>query len=77
MSKLTRRDFIKSSLAAGLGFGAYTGLAGKARGQVLGANDDIRIAIVGFRSQGTYHIDTFHQIEGVRVVALCDGVSEL
>ena len=73
MSSLTRREFIKGSLAAGLGVGAYTGLVGTVCGRVLGANDNIRVAIVGLRSQGTYHIDTFRKIDGVRVAALCDA----
>ena len=73
MSSLTRREFIKGSLAAGLGVGASTGLVGTVCGQVLGANDNIRVAIVGLRSQGTYHIDTFRKIDGVRVAALCDA----
>jgi len=66
MKKCTRRSFIKKSTAAGL---AVTLLP---YSRVLGANDDVRVAVVGFRSQGSNHIKWFSKIPGVRVVALCD-----
>ena len=40
--------------------------------RVRGANDAIRVAVVGIRSQGSNHIKWFSQIPGVRVVAICD-----
>jgi len=66
MKRLTRRRFMKSSLAGcvALTFAPYS--------RVLGANDDVRVAVVGFRSQGSHHIEWFGKIPGVRVVALCD-----
>ena len=67
MKSLTRRTFLKSSLLGG----AAATLAPYSR--VLGANDDIRVAVVGFRSQGSNHIKWFGNIPGVRVVALCDA----
>ncbi|MHC4571636.1 MAG: Gfo/Idh/MocA family oxidoreductase [Planctomycetota bacterium] len=73
MSKLTRRDFIKSSLATAAGIGITTSLPATAWSKVVGANDDIRVAVVGFRSQGAGHIERFHNLQGVRVVALCDA----
>ncbi len=41
---------------------------------VVGANDNIRVATVGFRSRGNSHISGMlkQKPEGVRVVALCD-----
>ena len=39
---------------------------------VLGANDDIRVAVIGFRGQGSGHIRRLRTIPGVRLVALCD-----
>ncbi|MGB2862451.1 MAG: twin-arginine translocation signal domain-containing protein, partial [Sedimentisphaerales bacterium] len=67
MKPLTRRTFLKDSLVGG----AAAALAPYSR--VLGANDDIRVAVVGFRSQGSNHIKWFGNIPGVRVVALCDA----
>jgi predicted dehydrogenase len=68
MSKLSRRDFMKSSVAIGVGLA----LAGPAS-RVLGANDEIRIATVGVGGQGSYHTSIFSEIPGVRYVAVCDA----
>ena len=67
MKPLTRRTFLKGSVVGG----AAAALAPYSR--VLGANDDIRVAVVGFRSQGSNHIKWFGNIPGVRVVAICDA----
>ena len=37
-----------------------------------GANDDIRIAVIGMHKQGKVHINAFSKTPGVRIVALCD-----
>jgi len=67
-SKWTRRSFIKQTGAV-----ASAGLVAPAWGEPNGANDDIRIAIVGLRGHGTYaHLRRYMPMEGVRVVALCD-----
>lgn len=66
MSHLSRRDFLK---AAGVTTGAAF-LAPSAR--VLGANDDVRVAILGLGGKGSAHTKEFHAMEGVRVVAVCD-----
>ncbi len=42
------------------------------RARVLGANNDIRVAVVGFRAQGRGHIRNYSRMQGVRIVALCD-----
>jgi predicted dehydrogenase len=66
MKQITRRSFVKSSLAAGLSVAMpYS--------HVRGANDDIRAAVVGFRGHGRTHINAYRKIPGVRVVALCDA----
>ncbi|MBL7187783.1 MAG: Gfo/Idh/MocA family oxidoreductase [Phycisphaerae bacterium] len=65
MRDLTRRDFVKGSVAAGAA--AALPLA-----NVRGANEDIRVAVVGIHGQGGGLVREFHDIDGVRVVALCD-----
>ncbi|NIP26511.1 MAG: Gfo/Idh/MocA family oxidoreductase [Phycisphaerae bacterium] len=67
MSRFTRRDFIKGSMAVG----ASIALAPHSR--VLGANNDIRIAVIGVGGQGGGHMGYFHKIPGVRLVAICDA----
>jgi len=66
MNSLSRRTFLKGSLAGG----AAAALAPYSR--VLGANGDVRVAVVGFRGQGSNHIKWFGRIPGVRIAALCD-----
>ncbi len=68
MSKMTRRNFLRSSLAAGVAVTLATPYS-----RVRGANDDIRIAVVGVGGQGSGHINYFRKLPGVRVVALCDA----
>ena len=65
---MNRRKFLRNSL---LGAAAWS-FSPSVKSQVLGANDDIRIAVIGFNSRGVSHIEGFRKLKGVRVVALCD-----
>jgi predicted dehydrogenase len=65
MGKTTRRSFLKHSAVAGLAASSWT--------RVFGANDAIRVAVVGFNGRGKSHINAFEKMEGVRLVALCDA----
>jgi predicted dehydrogenase len=65
---MTRRDFLKTSAAAALAFGA-------------GTNSDVRIAVVGLGGidipgsvggRGRQLIKSFQSVPGVKIVALCD-----
>ena len=67
MSRLNRRDFIKSSMVVG----ASVALAPYSR--VRGANNDIRVGVIGVGGQGGGHMGYFHKLPGVRVVAICDA----
>ena len=63
---MNRRDFVKASVAAGLSMAVP-------HSRVRGANNDIRLAVVGIGGQGANHINWFRKIPGVRVVAICDA----
>ena len=67
MSKLSRRNFMKGTLATGA---AMAMLSPNSR--VLGANDRLRVAVIGTGGQGWGHMRYFSDIEGVEVVAICD-----
>ena len=67
MSRITRREFITKS-AIGV-----AGLSAASWARVLGANDAIRVGVVGVRGQGFGHVKMLSKIEGVRIVALCDA----
>jgi predicted dehydrogenase len=64
----SRRSFLKTAAvaSAALGFPAVSW------NRVHGANDALRVAVVGFKGRGGDHINGFLKIPGVRVAALCD-----
>jgi predicted dehydrogenase len=61
--EINRRNFIKT----GAGVAAAMQSA-----QILGANDRIRVAVIGLRGRGFDHLKTYHKIEGVEIAAVCD-----
>lgn len=67
MERITRRALIKGAAGAAAAWAFSPAM------KVLGANGDIRVAVVGFRSQGKSHIKNFLEMPGVRLVALCDA----
>ena len=66
MSMITRRRFLAGSAAA-------TAALTLASSRVLGASEDIRIAIVGTGGRGGDLLKQFGAVPGVRIVALCDA----
>tara|TARA_R110002096_G_scaffold435128_1_gene659447 strand:+ start:1168 stop:2670 length:1503 start_codon:yes stop_codon:yes gene_type:complete len=56
-------------LKYGAGFGL--GLAWP-NSRVLGANDDVRVGVIGVNSRGKNHLDAYAKMDGVRVSAICD-----
>ena len=66
MGAITRRDFMKSAVAAG----AVTILPSS---HVLGANDNIRVGLIGCGGRGAgAHLPGFAEMDGVDVVAVSD-----
>jgi predicted dehydrogenase len=62
-SSIDRRDFLKAGAAAAAAFQTKS---------VLGANDRVRIAIIGLRGRGYDHIKTYQGIPNVEIAAICD-----
>lgn len=69
MKRMTRRGFMKGSLAAGISIAVPFS-------RLRGANEAIRVAVVGIRNQGANHINWFRKIPGVRIAAICDADRE-
>jgi len=67
MGRISRRTFMKGTLAAGVGLTMASPFS-----RVRGANDDIRVAVVGINGRGGSHIGAFDKMEGARLVGLCD-----
>jgi predicted dehydrogenase len=71
-----RRQFIKQSMmgTAGIAIGGM-GFTAKSYGAIKGANDRINIAVIGIRSQGTAHINSYcgmKKSKNVWLTTLCD-----
>jgi predicted dehydrogenase len=70
MKGVTRRDFVKSSIVAGVAMALPFS-------RVRGANDHIRVGVVGLGGRGTgAHIPSFESQKGVTVVAVSDADRE-
>src|SRR5712692_8049878 len=74
MKSMDRRSFLKTSALAGASLSLLPtrARAQDANARVRGANEDIRVAVVGFGGRGRDHIGGFSELPGVRLVALCD-----
>jgi len=70
MNNLTRRDFVKSTAVIGAAIAMPFS-------KVRGANNDLRVGVAGIRGRGNGLSNEFNDLEGVRVVALCDVDSEV
>ncbi len=69
---MPRRDFVKTSLAAGATF-----VLSNARHRVLGANETVRVGVAGIHGRGGSHIKSLQRIENVEVAYLIDPDSAL
>ncbi len=67
MENLNRRNFIRQSSLAALGFTLLPGLSGKAA-----PSDRLRIAHIGLGGMGNSHMNWFANLPEVEIAALCD-----
>ncbi len=63
----SRRQFLRGTLAGAAGLAAMPTWS-----RAAGANGDVRVAVIGFKSRGNGHINSLLKIPGVRLAALCD-----
>jgi predicted dehydrogenase len=70
---ISRRRFMKNSAgaAAALSMPIYVPAS------VFGANDRVRVAVLGVNGRGQNHIEGFQKLENVEVVCLCDPDEEI
>ena len=80
---MNRRQFLSASTAAAAASLAVSACKTSSRTAMpatnssattrpIGANGDVRVAVVGFNQQGKAHIRAYQRMPGVRLVALCD-----
>jgi len=82
MKATTRREFLKSSMAAGLALGLPRMVIGReGQSRVTGSNETIRLAVVGLGAttavggvggRGHQLIARLREVPGVRIAALCE-----
>ena len=68
MKNTNRRSFIKSTALAT----AAVSWSAKSWSQVPSANDDIRVAVIGFNGRGGDHLGGLAKVKGCRIAGLCD-----
>ena len=70
---ITRREFFKSTATRGAGLAAIGGAHFITEPErVFGANDRVRVAVIGIRGQGFSHVKRYAQLANVEVAAVCD-----
>ncbi|MCH7725875.1 MAG: Gfo/Idh/MocA family oxidoreductase [Planctomycetes bacterium] len=76
MGSQTRRSFLKSAAASTV-FSTFTIAGTKSSGNVLGANDVIRIGVAGLNGRGSAHISAFAGRKDAQVTYIADPDSRL
>lgn len=76
-NRLDRRQFLKKTALGAVGLSAVRLLSAQSWSQVVGANDTVRLAVVGLRGKGKSHIKDFREVPGARIVAICDVDSDI
>ncbi|MEC9094498.1 MAG: Gfo/Idh/MocA family oxidoreductase [Planctomycetota bacterium] len=76
MADRNRRDFLKTSSAIVAG-SSFLISGTKASGNILGANDRVRIAVAGLNGRGGAHIGGWKSQKNVEIVALVDPDSKV
>ncbi|MEN9636905.1 MAG: hypothetical protein RL077_5309 [Verrucomicrobiota bacterium] len=65
---MDRRTFIQASALAG----TATAMTAKSYSQITGANERVRVGVIGFGLIGRIHTRSFHQLKASKVVAVSD-----
>ena len=74
-NRISRRQFLsRSSKVAGgmIAAGSIATFARPGAAKVIGANDQINLAVIGIKGRGNGHIGGFGKIPNVKIAALCD-----
>lgn len=75
-TKLSRRGILKAAAVSTV-FPLFTIAGTKSSGQVIGANDAIRVAVAGIHGQGRAHIEQYIGLKGCQITHLIDPDSRL
>ena len=67
-NQVSRRDFIKNSA----GVAAVLAIPSIIPASAFGANDRVRVAVIGVNGRGKNHIESFNNLSNVELATLCD-----
>ncbi len=70
-TKVNRREFLRTGITNGAGLVALSGISILPQ-RVWGANDRVRMAVVGVRGQGGEHLKGFGAVPNTEIAAICD-----
>ena len=70
-SRPTRRRFLAGAAAASAAL-SLQGCASVRARRILGANEALRLGVVGRNGRGSELVGSFRKVPGVRIAALCD-----
>ena len=71
--EINRREFLKTSARGGAALAALGGVTFLTHPErVFGANDRVRVAVVGLHGQGWAHVGEYSKMEDVELAAFCD-----
>ncbi len=68
---MSRRKFLSSTASAVIVAGTM------AKGKVFGANDRIRVCVMGINGRGKEHLEQYSSLENVEIATICDVDSSL
>ena len=71
MKKINRRTFTKSAALASVSISTGPLIYGK-NSNWKGANDRLNVAVIGIHGMGQSHIQSYNDLDNVRVTAICD-----
>lgn len=72
MSEVTRRDFVKGAAAISAGAAVGIGALKNSTAAWAGANEKLRVAVLGVRGRGGSHLGGFQSQENVEIATICD-----
>jgi predicted dehydrogenase len=72
MAEQSRREFIEGTAKVGAGVVAAAGVLGTSKTAWAGANDKVRVAVIGIHGRGKDHIGGWNGLKNVEIATLCD-----
>ena len=72
-TEITRREFLKTGAKTSAGIAALSTVSLITKPErVFGANDRVRVCVVGLHGQGWAHVEQYSKLPGVEIAGVCD-----